>query len=360
MKRSRISSASPGSPNTSSPESSAGSSCACSARSAVSSRISSASATRSVERCPQITSRSSARRWSADLAARAPCARVLDGGPRDHGALERDRLERALASSSSRRSGVAHSAARRPGKQPAGGALRLEQRAQRQQVVAERLERAVALAAELEASQRPGELVAVRRAARDEVAERAQLVLLLGGHDEHPVRPAAARRARAALQAPSPTRAQASAPSVTRPSPNRRSARSRSSSTSRPRASASRGSSSSTDEHDHEVGVVRGRRKRRRGQPVECLGRAIVSPRVSATSAEVDREPVQRGRRASPRRCEAAPDMLQPLERRGAALGLQLEVALLGEHVAQQARAEQRVRRSAPPACRRSAPRVAR
>ena len=121
-----------------------------------------------------------------------------------------------------------------PGEQAAGGPLGLEQRAQGEQMVAERLVGVGALAAQLEAPQRPRELVAVGRAPRDEVAEGAQLVLLLGGDDEHPVRaPARTERERCSRRR-RPMRAQASAPSVTRPSPNRRSARSRSRSTSRP------------------------------------------------------------------------------------------------------------------------------
>ena len=75
---------------------------------------------------------------------------------------------------------------------PAGRspAPRLEQRAQRQQVIAQRLVRARALAAQLKAPQRPRQLVAVRRPARNQVAERAQLILLLGAHHQHAVRAA--------------------------------------------------------------------------------------------------------------------------------------------------------------------------
>ncbi len=55
-----------------------------------------------------------------------------------------------------------------------------EQRAGGQQPVRERLQRRAALAAQLEAPQRPRELARARRPARDERAERAQRVLLLG------------------------------------------------------------------------------------------------------------------------------------------------------------------------------------
>ncbi len=108
----------------------------------------------------------------------------------DHRALERDRLGDARGQPGAL---LGRGAQRRhaPGEQAAGRPLRLEQRTQREQVIAETLVGALALAAELKAPQRPGELVGARRAARDEVAEGPQLVLLLGGHDEHAVRPSA-------------------------------------------------------------------------------------------------------------------------------------------------------------------------
>ena len=58
-------------------------------------------------------------------------------------------------------------------------------------MVAEPLQRALTFAPELEALERPRQVIAVRRAARDQVAERAQLVLLLGRHHEHPARASA-------------------------------------------------------------------------------------------------------------------------------------------------------------------------
>ena len=128
--------------------------------------------------------------------ASASARRVRDGRRRDHRALERERLRvRSVSSGAARAARTAPRGARRAGRwRP----LRLEQRAQREQVVGERLAWALALAAQLEAPQRPGELVAVRRATRDEVAERAQLVLLLGRDHEHPARaPAGAERERA-------------------------------------------------------------------------------------------------------------------------------------------------------------------
>src|SRR3984893_11472725 len=56
-------------------------------------------------------------------------------------------------------------------------------------MVGQRLARALALAAKLEAPQRPRQLIAVRRTTGYEVAERPQLVLVLGRDDEHAMRP---------------------------------------------------------------------------------------------------------------------------------------------------------------------------
>ncbi len=64
----------------------------------------------------------------------------VPGAAKHHVALERERRQGPLASAPSRRSGVAHSAARRTGQQPARGPLGLQQRAQREQVVGQRLE----------------------------------------------------------------------------------------------------------------------------------------------------------------------------------------------------------------------------
>ena len=82
--------------------------------------------------------------------------------------------------SAARSSGSAHSA-REPSRQaPGRRALGLEQRAQREQHVGQRLAGDRALAGHLEAAQRPGQLAAARRAPGDERAEGAQLVLLVG------------------------------------------------------------------------------------------------------------------------------------------------------------------------------------
>ena len=92
-------------------------------------------------------------------------------------ALERDRLRRPLGQSGLLlRLRAQH---RETLSEPsAGRALRLEQRSQREQVVGQSLERGEPLAAHLEPRERPRELAAARRAARDQVAERPQLVLL--------------------------------------------------------------------------------------------------------------------------------------------------------------------------------------
>ena len=131
--------------------------------------------------------------------------------------------------SCTRFSGVAHSAARRPASRPLEGPSGSSSARSASRWSLSASYGLCALAAQLEAPQRPGQLVAVGRAAGDEVAERAQLVLLLGGDDEHAVRtPARAQRERAPGAPPPDARPARAQPSVTRPSPNRRSARSRS------------------------------------------------------------------------------------------------------------------------------------
>src|SRR2546421_4550175 len=98
------------------------------------------------------------------------------GGAGPRPLLERDRggdplgeLGAALARGAQRGDTPGEPAARRP--------LGLQQGAQREQVVAQGFELALALAAQLEATQRPGKLVFLRRTARYEAAEGAQLVL---------------------------------------------------------------------------------------------------------------------------------------------------------------------------------------
>ena len=107
----------------------------------------------SARRCPQTTSRSSARRWpsisAASTRASSPTAtppittaRARSRGPR----------ARSTAARSSRQRAQRRDA---PGEAPAARPLGLEQRAQREQVVGQAGERIVALAAELEALERP-------------------------------------------------------------------------------------------------------------------------------------------------------------------------------------------------------------
>ena len=107
--------------------------------------------------------------------------------PGDRGTLQRERLR---DSSHKRPALGGYRTERRqpPAEQPAGGPLGLEQRPQRQQVVAQRLVLGRTFAAHPEACQRPRQLAIAWSAPRDEVAERAQLILLLCAHDQHPAR----------------------------------------------------------------------------------------------------------------------------------------------------------------------------
>ena len=105
--------------------------------------------------------------------------------PGDHRALQRDGLSHALGHDRAR---LRLGAQRRHALgEHVGGGLGGKQRTQREQVVGEPVVRR-ALAAHLEARQRPGQLAAARHPPPDEVAERAQLVLLAGLEDEGPVR----------------------------------------------------------------------------------------------------------------------------------------------------------------------------
>src|SRR5205807_118844 len=111
---------------------------------------------------PNISSASSCTRAARAGAARGgsgtspASAGVAHGGAGDRGALELQRLgdpPRQLQAARGRRAQCGEAS----GEQTARGTLRLEDRAQREQVVAQRLERVGALAAELESAQRPGE-----------------------------------------------------------------------------------------------------------------------------------------------------------------------------------------------------------
>ena len=141
--------------------------------------MSSATLRRSESRWPQSTSRSSARRWPASSAASASISGST-ARPRDERALQRDGVGDARGE---RRAVVGQRAQRAQASReaPGGGPLGLDQRAQREQDVGQRLAGDRALARHLVAAQRPGQLAAARRAPGDERAEGAQLVLLVGG-----------------------------------------------------------------------------------------------------------------------------------------------------------------------------------
>ena len=146
---------------------------------AASASSSSASVRRSESRWPQRTSRSSARRWPASSSASrsAPGVRLREAG--DDRALQRHRAGDPLGE----RGALLRQRAQRrePLREAAAlGALGLQQGAQREQVVGQRLERRAALARHLEAPSAHATSPRARRAAGDEVAEGAQLVLLRG------------------------------------------------------------------------------------------------------------------------------------------------------------------------------------
>ena len=118
----------------------------------------------------------------------------------DDRALERDRVRDPLGHLGAV---VGQSAdhGQAAGEPARGRTLGLEQRAGGEQVVAERLQAPAALAPELEAAQRPGHGAAARQAARDQVHERAQLVLDVGLEHQRLVR-RRRRRERQRVHAP--------------------------------------------------------------------------------------------------------------------------------------------------------------
>ncbi len=177
-----------------------------------------------------MTSRSSARRWSAiSVGERLARRRARRRFRRSTARSSAIASSGALGQRSALAPAVAHSAARRPGQQSrCAGPSGLEQRAQREQVVAERLvgarrarSRARSAAAPRRARCRAarGARRGCRRRAARPPARRVTTSIPCG----RPPAPSAS-----GFHEPPPIRAQASAPSVTRPSPNSRSARSRS------------------------------------------------------------------------------------------------------------------------------------
>ncbi len=158
---------------------------------AASARSSSATARSSWSRWPHRTSRRSARRCSASLLDE-PLGPVAGGRqPADDGALEGDRPGDALGHVGAGL-GLGAEDGQPLGEPAAARPLGLEQRAERQQIVGQCLDRGEALASHLEARQRPRELAAGRDPARDEIAECPQLVLL-GRRDQRDQRGAATR-----------------------------------------------------------------------------------------------------------------------------------------------------------------------
>ena len=115
---------------------------------------------------------------AGELRHQRVAACVLHGGAGDRVALQGDRLQHPP-----RQAGAlpGHGAQRRqPAReQPAGGALRLQQRPQREQVVAQRLQFRGAFAAHLEAGERPRQLGPADR--------RGACVGELGGDHAHAV-----------------------------------------------------------------------------------------------------------------------------------------------------------------------------
>ena len=142
----------------------------------------SATARRSASRWPQRTSRSSARRWSAELADRAAStsAALGRGARRRRRARARPRARCARSPSARDPPGTAQSAATRPAQPAARRALGLQQRAQREQDVGQRLGGRGALEASSKRRSAQASSPRARRAAADQRAERAQLVLLRG------------------------------------------------------------------------------------------------------------------------------------------------------------------------------------
>ena len=107
------------------------------------------------------------------------------GGPEPQGALERDRLPRP----GGELGGLLRRGAeggQTQGQELRRGALVLEQRAKGQQVVAQSVDGAAAITGQLETIERPLEPAALEGPSRDEAAEGAELVLLVGSQQQRP------------------------------------------------------------------------------------------------------------------------------------------------------------------------------
>jgi hypothetical protein len=224
--------------------------------------------------------------------------------------------------SRARCSDVAHSAAI-----PLG----LQQRAQAEQMVGERLVRVCALAPQLEPAQRPRELVAVGSTPRDEAAERAQLVLLLGGDDEHPVGTSArAQRDRApgVLAAHARPRERAERdPSVAEQAQRAQQV---------PQHLASVGGLLAREGDQQMAGLAVDTHEGLLGRPVQRVGPGDLKTGRQSDLRRGDRQPVQRRHQRDGVGRARQLGALQPGQRSRQAFGAQLELGLLGEHVVQQ------------------------
>ena len=216
-----------------------------------------------------------------------------------------------------------------------------EQRAAGEQPVGQRLDRARALAAELEAPQRPRQLAGARRAAGDERAERAQRVLLLGG-EQAVVLSGGGSRWRAAR----PTRR-------CRPCAPRRSGRARA--RRRPTGAARSAGGAAAGRRPRARGRRRARPRARARATVAISSSAEVAGRVAAAC--------RRARARARRRARSSSDSItRPVDRRehdrqrAAVVGGRLQ---LGVGVVEALRVEARTRsppttpRSGTPAARR-------
>ncbi len=269
-----------------------------------------------------------------DLFGEHPGAVLLAAGARDRGPLESDRLHGPLGEREPPLGGGAERG-EAPGQHPARRPLGLEHRPQREEVVAQRLEQIRALAAHLETTQGPGQLVAVGGAARDEVAERPQLVLLLHRHEQHPVRaPAGADRQRRPRPAADPRpaeRRERDAPVAEQAQRAQEIAKHIAAAFGR--ALGVGVGARQGDDHVARLGALAGARLRRQAVDGLRLGDRQAGGQRQLRAR--DRHALQQGDDRHLRgACQRG--AVEPLQRGLDALGPQLEVGLVGEHVAEQ------------------------